>query len=54
MVSWPCSYDVCLDANRAGSPAELLERLLAAVRTFAAGAAQHDDVTALVLRYGVK
>jgi sigma-B regulation protein RsbU (phosphoserine phosphatase) len=43
----------CLDANRQCRPAELLDRLLSAVRTFASGAAQHDDVTALVLRYGV-
>jgi sigma-B regulation protein RsbU (phosphoserine phosphatase) len=30
----------------------LLDRVLATVRTFAASAAQNDDVTALVLRYG--
>jgi sigma-B regulation protein RsbU (phosphoserine phosphatase) len=34
------------------SPEELLEHVLAAVRTFAAGAPQNDDVTVLVLRYG--
>ena len=43
----------CLDVNRQCSPAELLERLLSAVRTFALGAPQFDDVTALVLRYKV-
>jgi serine phosphatase RsbU (regulator of sigma subunit)/pSer/pThr/pTyr-binding forkhead associated (FHA) protein len=44
----------CIEANRQCQPAELLARLLASVRTFVAGAAQHDDVTALVLRYQVK
>ena len=43
----------CLDVNRQCSPSELLERLLSAVRTFALGAPQFDDVTALVLRYKV-
>ena len=43
----------CLDANRQCSPAELLECLLSAVRSFAVGAPQYDDVTALVLRYTV-
>jgi serine phosphatase RsbU (regulator of sigma subunit) len=43
----------CLEANRQCSPAELLERLLSAVRSFALDAPQHDDVTALVLRYKV-
>ena len=42
----------CLDAHRQCSPAELLECLLSTVREFAASAAQSDDVTALVLRYG--
>ena len=42
----------CLDANRQCRPPDLLERLLSTVRGFTAGAAQHDDVTALVLRYG--
>jgi serine phosphatase RsbU (regulator of sigma subunit) len=32
----------------------LLDRILSTVRTFAASAAQNDDVTALVLRYGRK
>ena len=44
----------CLEANRRAKPAEVLEQLFSSVRTFAAGAAQHDDVTALVLRYEVK
>jgi sigma-B regulation protein RsbU (phosphoserine phosphatase) len=43
----------CLDANRWCSPAELLEHLLSAVRSFVSGAPPHDDVTALVLRYKV-
>jgi sigma-B regulation protein RsbU (phosphoserine phosphatase) len=42
----------CLEAYRSSRPASLLDHILAAVRTFAAGAAQSDDVTALVLRYG--
>jgi phosphoserine phosphatase RsbU/P len=42
---------ICLDANRQCSPAELLEHLLSAVRSFALGTPQYDDVTALVLRY---
>ena len=42
----------CLDEHRACTPEELLDRILAGVRTFAASAAQNDDVTALVLRYG--
>ena len=44
----------CLDASRQCRPPELLERLLSTVRAFTAGAAQHDDVTALVLRYETK
>jgi sigma-B regulation protein RsbU (phosphoserine phosphatase) len=44
----------CLEANRRATPAELLEAVLTSVRSFAAGAAQHDDVTALVLRYGAR
>src|SRR4029453_1753441 len=39
----------CLEANRQFGPQEMLERLLATVRDFTAGAPQHDDVTALVL-----
>ena len=42
----------CLDAHRQCGPAELLECLLSTVRGFVASAAQSDDVTALVLRYG--
>jgi sigma-B regulation protein RsbU (phosphoserine phosphatase) len=44
----------CLEANRHCGPQEMLERVLAAVRAFTAGAPQHDDVTALVLRYEIK
>jgi serine phosphatase RsbU (regulator of sigma subunit) len=42
----------CLEAYRSSRPAVLLDHILAAVRRFAAGAAQNDDVTALVLTYG--
>lgn len=41
-----------LHAHHACFPEALLDRILAGVRTFAGGAAQNDDVTALVLRYG--
>jgi sigma-B regulation protein RsbU (phosphoserine phosphatase) len=41
----------CLDEHRACRPQELRDRILESVRTFAASAAQNDDVTALVLRY---
>jgi serine phosphatase RsbU (regulator of sigma subunit)/pSer/pThr/pTyr-binding forkhead associated (FHA) protein len=41
----------CVDEHRGGSPEVMLDRILAAVRTFAASAAPNDDVTALVLRY---
>jgi sigma-B regulation protein RsbU (phosphoserine phosphatase) len=32
-------------------PATILDRIVAAVQTFSHGAAQHDDVTALVIKY---
>jgi serine phosphatase RsbU (regulator of sigma subunit) len=41
-----------LEACRSLPPEAVLDRILTAVRTFAASAAQNDDVTALVLRYG--
>jgi sigma-B regulation protein RsbU (phosphoserine phosphatase) len=41
-----------LESHRACDPDVMLDRLFAAVREFAASAAQNDDVTALVLRYG--
>ena len=44
----------CLAANRHCRPQEMLERVLATVRAFTAGAPQHDDVTALVLKYVAK
>jgi phosphoserine phosphatase RsbU/P len=40
-----------LEAHETASAAEILERLIGAVQAFAAGAPQHDDVTALVLKY---
>jgi stage II sporulation SpoE-like protein len=42
----------CLEAVRASSPSAILEGVLAAVREFASGHSQADDVTVLVLRYG--
>jgi sigma-B regulation protein RsbU (phosphoserine phosphatase) len=42
----------CLQSQGACTPEVMLERLLAVVHEFAASAAQNDDVTALVLRYG--
>ena len=42
----------CIDEHRACATDVLLDRILATVRSFAASAAQNDDVTALVLRYG--
>jgi sigma-B regulation protein RsbU (phosphoserine phosphatase) len=41
----------CIDEHYDCPTDVLLDRLLATVRTFAASAAQNDDVTALVLRY---
>ena len=42
----------CITENRSSTPEVLLDKILATVRTFAESAAQNDDVTALVLRYG--
>ena len=44
----------CLDANLHCPPVEMLDRLLSSVRGFVADASQHDDITALVLRYQTK
>jgi len=41
----------CAQKNRSGTPEQLLECLLTAVREFCAGAVQGDDVTVLVMRY---
>jgi len=41
----------CVQTNRTSPPEALLECILSNVRAFAAGTAQTDDVTALVLRY---
>ncbi len=41
----------CIEAHRGSPPEILLDKILTAVRTFAAGAVQNDDVTTLVLRY---
>jgi phosphoserine phosphatase RsbU/P len=44
----------CIDEHRGCATDVLLDKILTTVRTFAASAAQNDDVTALVLRYGAK
>ena len=41
----------CAEKNLALEPRQLLEALFADVRQFAHGAAQSDDITAMVLRY---
>jgi serine phosphatase RsbU (regulator of sigma subunit)/pSer/pThr/pTyr-binding forkhead associated (FHA) protein len=41
----------CIEEHRSRPPGVLLDSILAAVRSFSAGAVQNDDVTALVLRY---
>jgi phosphoserine phosphatase RsbU/P len=41
----------CIGEHRAVPPDVLLDRVLSAVRAYTAGAAQTDDLTALVLRY---
>jgi phosphoserine phosphatase RsbU/P len=41
----------CAQANQASDPPHVLEQLLAAVKEFSAGTMQHDDVTALVVRF---
>jgi sigma-B regulation protein RsbU (phosphoserine phosphatase) len=42
----------CVEKNMALEPRQVLEALFADVRVFARGAAQSDDITAMVLRYG--
>jgi phosphoserine phosphatase RsbU/P len=42
----------CAEKGMALEPRQLLEALFADVRSFAHGAAQSDDITAMVLRYG--
>ena len=42
----------CVQNNVALEPQKLLEALFSNVREFARGAAQNDDITAMVLRYG--
>jgi sigma-B regulation protein RsbU (phosphoserine phosphatase) len=44
----------CIEQNRDSTPEVLLDRILETVKTFAESAAQPDDLTALVLRYGRK
>jgi sigma-B regulation protein RsbU (phosphoserine phosphatase) len=41
----------CVRRNADAEPAVILERLLADVRAFCAGAAQPDDLTAMILKY---
>jgi sigma-B regulation protein RsbU (phosphoserine phosphatase) len=42
----------CVESNKDVEPPKLLEAVFADVRDFAKGAAQNDDITAMVLRYG--
>ncbi len=42
----------CVEANASLQPRQLLEALFADVRLFAKGAAQSDDITGMVIRYG--
>jgi sigma-B regulation protein RsbU (phosphoserine phosphatase) len=42
----------CVEANASLEPRQLLEAIFADVKGFARGAAQSDDITAMVLRYG--
>jgi sigma-B regulation protein RsbU (phosphoserine phosphatase) len=42
----------CIQRNTALDPSRLLDALFSDVRDFARGAAQSDDITAMVLRYG--
>jgi sigma-B regulation protein RsbU (phosphoserine phosphatase) len=42
----------CVQSNISLEPQKLLETLFSNVREFARGAAQNDDITAMVLRYG--
>jgi sigma-B regulation protein RsbU (phosphoserine phosphatase) len=42
----------CVEANAGLEPQRLLEALFTDVREFARGAAQSDDITGMVLRYG--
>jgi phosphoserine phosphatase RsbU/P len=44
----------CVEANRDLEPRGLLEALFADVKAFARGAAQSDDITGMVLRYGTR
>jgi sigma-B regulation protein RsbU (phosphoserine phosphatase) len=43
----------CVQQHMDADPQRLLEALFTNVREFARGAAQSDDITAMVLRYGV-
>src|SRR5262245_60412402 len=43
----------CVQSNLSLEPQRLLEALFSNVRDFAKGAAQNDDITAMVMRYGV-
>ena len=42
-----------VEANKSLEPTQLLEALFADVREFTRGAPQSDDITAMVLRYGL-
>jgi len=43
----------CVERNKGLEPPQLLEAMFADVREFTRGAAQSDDITAMVLRYGI-
>ena len=42
----------CVQKHLAADPSQILDALIADVRDFTRGAAQGDDITAMVLRYG--
>jgi sigma-B regulation protein RsbU (phosphoserine phosphatase) len=42
----------CVNKNLSLDPQQLLDALFADVREFARGAAQSDDITGMVLRFG--
>jgi sigma-B regulation protein RsbU (phosphoserine phosphatase) len=45
------SLQSVLEGVRASSVEEIVREVFAEVRTFSAGAPQHDDITAMALRY---
>ena len=47
----PARLEACLGGVVAAAPADIIECVIAEVRSFAGGTPQSDDLTALVLRY---